>query len=39
MVPTLAQQIARIYERDLQSYFCSGNTPVGQAMLHRDDMK
>lgn len=38
MVPTLAQQIARIYERDLQSYFYSGSTLVGQAMLHRDDM-
>jgi hypothetical protein len=38
MVPTLAQQIARIYERDLHSYFYSGSTLVGQAMLHREDM-
>ena len=38
MVPTLAQQIARIYERDVQSYFYSGSTLVGQAMLHREDM-
>ncbi|TAU35320.1 NAD-dependent epimerase/dehydratase family protein [Rhizobium leguminosarum] len=38
MVPTMAQQIARIYERDLQSYFYSGSTLVGQAMLHREDM-
>jgi nucleoside-diphosphate-sugar epimerase len=38
MVPTLAQQMARIYERDLQSYFYSGSTLVGQTMLHRDDM-
>lgn len=38
MVPTMAQQFARIYERDFQSYFYSGNTLVGQAMLHRDDM-
>jgi nucleoside-diphosphate-sugar epimerase len=38
MVPTLAQQMARIYERDLQSYFYSGSTLVGQSMLHRDDM-
>jgi nucleoside-diphosphate-sugar epimerase len=37
-VPTLANQIARIYERDLQSYFYSGSTQVGQAMVHRDDM-
>ena len=38
LVPTMAQQFARVYERDLQSYFYSGNTLVGQAMLHRDDM-
>lgn len=38
MVPTFAQQMARIYERDFQSYLYSGNTQVGQSMLHRDDM-
>jgi nucleoside-diphosphate-sugar epimerase len=38
MVPTMAQQMARIYERDFQSYFYSGSTLVGQAMLHREDM-
>ena len=37
-VPTLANQIARIYERDFQSYFYSGRTSAGQAMVHRDDM-
>ncbi len=37
-VPTFAEQIARIYERDFQSYFYSGSTLVGQAMLHREDM-
>jgi nucleoside-diphosphate-sugar epimerase len=37
-VPTLTQQIARIYERDFQSYFYSGSTDVGQSMLHREDM-
>ena len=37
-VPTLANQIARIYERDVQSYVYSGSTSVGQSMLHRDDM-
>lgn len=37
-VPTMAHQMARIYERDFQSYFYSGSTLVGQAMLHRDDM-
>src|SRR5690606_31773855 len=38
VVPTLAQQIARIYERDFESYFYSASTRVGQSMLHRDDM-
>lgn len=38
MVPTLAQQMARIYEREFESYFYSGSTLVGQAMLHRKDM-
>ena len=37
-VPTMAQQMARIYERDLQSYFYSASTLVGQTMLHREDM-
>ena len=37
-VPTLANQIARIYERDFQSHLYSGSTNVGQAMVHRDDM-
>lgn len=37
-VPTLAHQIARIYERDFQSHFYSGRTSAGQAMVHRDDM-
>lgn len=38
MVPTLGHQMARIYERDFQSYFYSGSPLVGQSMLHRDDM-
>src|SRR5688500_14237502 len=37
-VPTLANQIARIHARDLQSYFYSGSTLAGQAMVHREDM-
>jgi nucleoside-diphosphate-sugar epimerase len=37
-VPTVAQQMARIYEREVESYFYSGNLRVGQSMLHRDDM-
>ncbi|MBM1173501.1 vitamin K epoxide reductase family protein [Microvirga arabica] len=37
-VPTMAQQIASVYERNFQSHFYSGSTLVGQAMLHRVDM-
>ncbi|MDP1873352.1 vitamin K epoxide reductase family protein [Phenylobacterium sp.] len=37
-VPTLSQQIARIYERDFESHLYSGDTEVGQSMLHKDDM-
>jgi nucleoside-diphosphate-sugar epimerase len=37
-VPTFANQIARIYERDFQSHFYSGDTRAGQAMVHRDDL-
>jgi len=37
-VPTLANQIARIYEREFQSYLYSGSTRAGQSMVHRDDM-
>lgn len=37
-VPTLAQQIARIYERDFKSYLYAGDPNAGQAMLHNDDM-
>ena len=38
IAPTVAHQIARIYERDFKSYFYSGSMLVGQAMLHREDM-
>src|SRR5688500_10029127 len=37
-VPTLANQIARIYERDFQSHLYSGSADAGQAMVHREDM-
>lgn len=38
-VPTLANQIARIYEEDLKSYLYSGDTQAGQAFLHQKDME
>jgi uncharacterized membrane protein len=37
-VPTLAHQIARIYERNMQSHLGTGDTSVGQAFLHNEDM-
>jgi nucleoside-diphosphate-sugar epimerase/uncharacterized membrane protein len=37
-VPTLAQQIARIYERDFKSHLYSGDTDAGQAVVHAKDM-
>ena len=37
-VPTLAQQIARIYERDIKSHLYAGDTRTGQALIHKDDM-
>ncbi|MDP1986037.1 vitamin K epoxide reductase family protein [Phenylobacterium sp.] len=37
-VPTLSQQIARIYAKDFESHLYSGDTDVGQAMVHKDDM-
>ncbi|MGK7755344.1 MULTISPECIES: vitamin K epoxide reductase family protein [unclassified Roseovarius] len=37
-VPTLAEQIRRIYERDPKSHAYSGDLSTGQAFLHKDDM-
>ncbi len=37
-VPTLANQIARIHARQLQSHFYAGPADAGQSMLHRDDL-
>jgi len=37
-VPTLAHQIARIYERDLKSRLYPGEGEAGQSMIHREDM-
>ena len=38
VVPTLAHQIARIYERDLESHLYPGNRDTGQSMVHHADM-
>jgi nucleoside-diphosphate-sugar epimerase/uncharacterized membrane protein len=37
-VPTLAQQIRRIYERDFKSHLYAGNPDAGQSLLHKEDM-
>lgn len=37
-VPTLTEQIRRIYERDPKSHAYAGATETGQSMIHKDDM-
>jgi len=37
-VPTLAHQIARIYERGVKSHLYAGDLRTGQAFVHEDDM-
>jgi nucleoside-diphosphate-sugar epimerase/uncharacterized membrane protein len=37
-VPTLAQQIARIYERDFEANLYPGDPKAGQSLLHMDDL-
>jgi nucleoside-diphosphate-sugar epimerase/uncharacterized membrane protein len=37
-VPTLSEQIRRIYERDLKSHAYSGSLRTGQAFIHKQDM-
>lgn len=38
VVPTLAHQIANIYERDVKSILHAGDINAGQAFIHQDDM-
>lgn len=38
VVPTLAQQIARIYERNVKSRLYTGDLAAGQSMVHSDDL-
>src|SRR5690606_7358808 len=37
-VPTLAHQIARIYERGAKSHLSAGDLRTRQAFVHKDDM-
>ncbi|MBW8785190.1 MAG: NAD(P)-dependent oxidoreductase [Novosphingobium sp.] len=38
LVPTMAHQVARIHERDLESHVYPGNLATGQSMVHLDDL-
>jgi nucleoside-diphosphate-sugar epimerase len=38
LIPTLAQQIARIHGREFQSVMYAGSPLTGQSLLHKDDM-
>ncbi|KTD07895.1 vitamin K epoxide reductase family protein [Legionella jamestowniensis] len=37
-IPTLANQITRVYERDFKSHLFSGDMDAGQSFIHREDM-
>lgn len=38
LIPTMAHQVARIYERDFESHIYPGNLETGQSMVHKDDL-
>ncbi len=38
LVPSLAHQVQRIYERNFQSHLFSGDTAAGQSFIHADDV-
>jgi nucleoside-diphosphate-sugar epimerase len=38
LIPTLAQQIARIHGREFQGYLYAGSPLTGQSLLHKEDM-
>jgi nucleoside-diphosphate-sugar epimerase len=38
VIPTLAQQIARIHGREFQSYLYAGSALTGQSLLHKQDL-
>lgn len=37
-IPTLANQIARVYERGIKSHLYAGNRKAGQSFIHQDDL-
>jgi len=38
LIPTLAHQIAHLYERDLKSHVYPGDLEAGQAAVHKEDL-
>lgn len=38
LAPTQAHQVARIYERDLESHVYPGDLETGQSMVHKEDL-
>jgi len=38
VIPTLAQQMARIHGREFQGYLYAGSPLTGQSLLHKEDM-
>ena len=38
LIPTLAQQIARIHRREFQGHLYAGSLLTGQSLLHKEDM-
>jgi nucleoside-diphosphate-sugar epimerase len=38
LIPTLAHQVQRIYERNFQSHLFSGDVSSGQSFIHSDDV-
>jgi len=38
LIPTLAHQIAHIYERDLKSHVYPGDLDAGQSVVHKEDL-
>ena len=39
LVPTVAHQIARIHDRDVESHVYPGNLNTGQSMVHQEDLR
>ncbi|HKY95409.1 MAG TPA: vitamin K epoxide reductase family protein [Kiloniellales bacterium] len=38
LIPTLAHQVAHLYERDIKSYVYPGDLEAGQSVVHKEDL-